>query len=139
MPANENIVTGPADSRPYVIIGLLLGVGSLVAYIVQFSLHVLIVPWYVPVFGTTGCLMFVWAILQHRTWSRMIGLVFMILLSLGGWAFIGYARLPDYQGPVQIETGFPSFSTLTADGKPFLPANLAGSQNTVLVFFRGRW
>jgi hypothetical protein len=122
-----------------VILGLFLGVGSLVVYIIQFSQQVLIVPWYLPVFETTGCVMVAWAIIQHRTWPRVLGLVFMFLLTLGGWAFIGYAKLPEYTGPVRTETGFPSFATLTGQGKPFTQANLVGPQNTVLVFFRGRW
>jgi fucose 4-O-acetylase-like acetyltransferase len=139
MQANNEIVTGPAQSRPFLVVGLLLGVGSLAVYVIQFSAQVLIVPWYLPIFTTTGCLMFVWALLQHRTWSRMAGLVFMALLSLGAWGFIGYARLPEYEGPVKSAYAFPPFASLTADGEPFTPADLKAPQNTVMVFFRGRW
>jgi hypothetical protein len=83
--------------------------------------------------------MIVWAALQHRTWSRIAGLVFMTLSALGGWAFIGYSRLPAYEGPVKSENAFPAFASMTADGKPFTQADLKGPQNTVMVFFRGRW
>ena len=54
-------------------------------------------------------------------------------------AFLAALRLPAYTGPVAAGRPFPAFATIRADGTPFTQSDLEGDQDTVMVFFRGRW
>jgi peroxiredoxin len=50
-----------------------------------------------------------------------------------------FSKLPAYTGPVAVGTAMPTFSTTLADGSHFDQDSLRGEQNTVLLFFRGKW
>ena len=65
----------------------------------------------------------------------------LVVLALAGfqWTFLFLVRLPEYTGPVAVGQPFPAFTTQRADGTSFTQRDLAGEQNNVLVFFRGRW
>jgi hypothetical protein len=140
MQTTTNEATAAADeSRLFAIIGILLGVGSLIACAIQFSQQVLIVPWYVPIFWTTGAIMMLWALILRRTVRRYVGLAACVLITALTWLGMSYFRLPAYAGPVTVDQPFPAFSTITADGTTFSETNLSGPKNTAMVFFRGRW
>jgi hypothetical protein len=62
-----------------------------------------------------------------------------VLLAGAEWAMMFAMRLPSYTGPIAAGRAFPAFATMRSDGTPFTHDNLKGDQNTVLVFFRGRW
>jgi hypothetical protein len=127
--------------RGLVLLGLLLGVGSVVGYGVQlFYLHSYAVPWYAPVASTVGVVLLAWSLAQRRTWWRILSVGFVALLAGVEWHFVIWgSRLPTYTGPVAVGQPFPNFRTTRADGTPFTDADLKGDRNTVLVFFRGRW
>jgi membrane-associated phospholipid phosphatase len=128
------------DGLPFLCTGLILGIGGFLLYGVQFSQGVLIVPWYVPIFSTTGALTVLWAVIRLPNILRIVALVVAVLLAVLAWLFVGYyVRLPKYEGPVAVGKPFPAFVSMTADGQRFDETNLMGPKNTVLMFFRGRW
>jgi hypothetical protein len=121
------------------VIGLVLGVLGVLAYAAQLSMQRLWTPWYLPVSATLGVLLIVLSLWRARTAWRVLTLVLLVLLAAAEWAVLAGARLPEYAGPVATGASFPAFTTARADGTPFSRSDLAGDQNSVLVFFRGRW
>jgi hypothetical protein len=120
-------------------LGLGLTLLGLAAYFVQISMQRLTTPWYVPGLALLGLVCVVASLWQRRTIWRFLGLILVVLLGAAEVASLLAARLPAYTGPVEQGKPFPTFSTQRADGTPFTQRDLAGSQNNVLVFFRGRW
>lgn len=122
---------------------LLLGVGlallGVAAYIVQISLQRLMTPWYMPMMASLGVLLVILSLFERRTIWRLLALSAVTLLAGAEWAFLYATRLPPYTGPIVVGRPFPSFETMRADGTPFTQRDLAGDQNNLLVFFRGRW
>jgi hypothetical protein len=110
-----------------------------VAYLLQLRIPVLTEPWYLPMAGTVAAILLLIAVLRRRGLWRILGLVFCGLLAGFEWMFLLGLALPAYTGPVASGQPFPAFATLRADGTPFTQDDLRGEQNTVLVFFRGRW
>jgi hypothetical protein len=97
-------------------------------------------PWYVPVSATLGVALLLVALGRARSVWRILALVLVGLLAAGEWYFLlVLARLPDYTGPVVVGRPFPPFTTTRAGGSSFDQDSLKGEQNTVMVFFRGRW
>ena len=123
------------------LLGLGLGVAILgvIGYAVQLRAHRLTTPWYMPGAATLGVVLVVASLWQRRTLWRGLALVLVLLLAGGAWAFVLVPRLPAYAGPVEEGQPFPEFTTVRADGTPFTRRNLEGNQDSVLVFFRGRW
>ena len=121
------------------LLGLGLAVLGVVAYIVQFSLERLIMPWYMPALGLLGVVLVVVSLLERRTVWRVLALLAVMLLTGAELAFLYAVRLPPYTGPIAVGRSFPAFEARRADGTPFTQRDLAGDQNNVLVFFRGRW
>jgi len=119
--------------------GLALAVVGIVAYLAQFSMRHLTTPWYMPVLSTIGVLLLLLAVLRRRTIWRILGLLLVVLLAGAQWALIFAMGLPEYRGPAAVGKPFPAFATLRADGTKFTQAELGGTKNDVLVFFRGRW
>jgi hypothetical protein len=109
------------------------------AYVAQLAMHRLWTPWYLPLAATLGALVLVVALWQARSIWRILALVLVVLLAAGAWTFLLAARLPAYAGPVAVEKPFPAFKTARSDGTEFTQRDLEGDQNSVLVFFRGRW
>jgi hypothetical protein len=139
-------MTASSTAAPYRLRGrvlLFLGLGlalvGVLAYVVQLSLQQLIAPWYMPVLATLGVVFIGASMLELRTIWRAIALVVVVLLAGAEWAFMYAVRLPRYTGPVVVGQPFPAFELSRADGTPFSQRDLAGDQNNVLVFFRGRW
>jgi len=125
--------------RLFLLLGLGLAVLGVVAYVVQISLQRLVVPWYMPTLASLGVILVVMSLLERRTVWRVLALLAVGLLAGAEWAFLHAVRLPPYTGPIAVGRPFPAFETRRADGTPFTQRDLAGDQNNVLVFFRGRW
>lgn len=137
--------TSPPIARSRGRSWLWLGVGlfllGLVLNFVQILLMKLLeVPWYMPVLATVGALCALVSIRKRPTWTRGIALVILAVLTAGEWYFLlSMSRLPEYQGPVQVERKIPEFTTTLADGRPFTEKDLQKGALTALVFYRGRW
>jgi len=126
--------------RMYLLLGVLLAAAGLVIYAFQFRAKVLTTPWYVPVLATVGVALAVLALAQSRSGWRWAAAVLLTLFAAAEWVFLlVLMSTPPYTGPAKAGQPFPAFSTTLADGSPFTQDNLKGGQNTVLVFFRGRW
>jgi hypothetical protein len=123
----------------FMLLGLALAVLGVVAYAVQLRFQRLTVPWYMPALATLGVVLTVVSLLERRTVWRILALGALMLVAGAEWAFLYALRLPAYTGPIAVGRPFPAFETTRADGTAFTERDLAGSQNTVLVFFRGRW
>ncbi|HWB12313.1 MAG TPA: hypothetical protein VG826_24010 [Pirellulales bacterium] len=118
--------------------GLGFAVVGVAIYVAQVFLHRLATPWYLPLTGTLGALFVIGSLWQRRGVWRVLTLVCVLLLAFGEWGFVLGTRLPAYSGPVAVGKPFPDFSTTRADGEAFTRKDLV-DQDTVLVFFRGRW
>jgi hypothetical protein len=126
--------------RLFLALGLGLAALGVIGYVVQLSLQRLITPWYMPAAATLGVVCLVLSLWQRRTVWRILGLVLVLLLAGAEWTFLLAARLPPYSGPVAAGEPFPAFATTQFDGTPFTDRDLkGGDQDSVLVFFRGRW
>ena len=55
------------------------------------------------------------------------------------YALLYKLHLPGYTGPVVVGQALPAFETRRAGGTAFTERAMVGDQNSVLVFFRGRW
>lgn len=125
--------------------GIALGILGPVLYMVQLmGFKLTTVPWYLLAFAGGSLLLLLAALVQARSvWqfvARFVALgVFGVVPSLMVFFILFMTKLPDYTGPVARENIFPPFETTQWDGKPFTDKSLQGDQNTVMVFFRGRW
>jgi hypothetical protein len=125
--------------RLFVALGLALPVLGVAAYMAQvFLLRQLWTPWYVPIAAGLGVLFMAVALWQARSFWRVLALVFVVLVAGVVWSVAVQARLPVYAGPTAGQA-FPAFATARADGTAFTQNDLKSPQNSVLVFFRGRW
>jgi hypothetical protein len=125
--------------RLWLALGLGLPVLGIAAYAVQLSVHRLSSPLYVPCAATVGAVFVALSLWRARTVWRVLALVLLVLLAGAEWASLAALRLPAYTGPVTAGQPFPAFATIRADGTPFTQSDLQSDQDTVMVFFRGRW
>jgi hypothetical protein len=125
--------------RLLLLLGLGLGVLGVVAYVVQFSLARLMLPWYMPTLAALGVVLVVMSLWERRTVWRVLALLAVVLLTGAELALLYAMRLPPYTGPIEVGRPFPAFEARRADGTPLTHRDLAGDRNNVLVFFRGRW
>jgi hypothetical protein len=96
-------------------------------------------PWYLPVFGTAGAALIIYALVRKTNVWRIAGLIIACLVAFVEWFIVsGGLSLPSYTGPVAAGHPFPAFNATFADGGTFTADSLKG-KNTALVFFRGRW
>jgi hypothetical protein len=137
--ANSSSIPGRYPGRIFLALGLVLTVMGILGYVVQIWAQRLTTPWYLPASATLGVVFLIISLRRARTVWRICGLVFVVLLAGAEWAFLLGARQPAYVGPVAEKQPFPVFATMRADGSPFTQHDLQGKQNSVLVFFRGRW
>ncbi len=128
-----------SSGRFALLLGLTLGALGVLAYVVQVLVKHLVAPWYLPVLASAGVCLLVVALWRQRSLWRWAALVLGIVLAGFSWTFLLATRLPAYAGPVARGEAFPAFATVRADGKPFTQRDLVGGQDSVLVFFRGRW
>jgi hypothetical protein len=111
-----------------------------VLFMIQISAKLLRVPWYAPVIATLGVVLLLLAMRRKSNVWRILALTLGILFTAGQWHFLlSLSKLPEYAGPVSTGAAFPTFSTTLADGTTFNQDGLRGEQNTLMVFFRGRW
>jgi hypothetical protein len=134
-------ITTKRSSRLFLWLGILitmLGPALYAAQVIQ--ARRLMTPWYLPVSATIGLGMVAWSIIKARTITRFVVLAVVGLFALGQWYFITVeTRLPEYAGLVAAGRAIPHFATMTADGAGFTESDLAGTTNSAVVFFRGRW
>ena len=132
-----------ASTRPsgrlFLAAGLAIGALGVLGYVLQLSMQRLSTPWYLPISATLGVLLLVASLRQARTVWRTLALVLVVVLAVAEWGFVLRTRLPAYAGPVEADQSFPAFATARADGTPFARRDLDGDQNSLFVFFRGRW
>ncbi len=131
----------PARSgRALAWLGLGIALLGVILYVIQLALKVLVPPWYAPVLAGLGVILLFVSLRRARTVWRMVGLGFVVVLVACELIILFYrSRLPAYSGPVDAGKPFPAFTTTRADGSPFTRDNLIGKEDTVMVFFRGRW
>ncbi len=139
MTGSTNNASRDSLARLLMLSGIGVAVLGVVAYAVQISLQRLMAPWYMPILATVGVLLVIKSMKRRRTVGRMVALVAIVLLTGAEWGFLYELRLPLYTGPVAVGRPFPAFEARRADGTAFTHRDLAGDQNSVLVFFRGRW
>ena len=125
--------------RILLLLGLGIAVLGVVAYIVQFSRQRLTTPWYTPALASLGVVLVIISLLERRTVWRVLALLAVMLLTGAELALLYAMRLPPYTGPIAVGQPFPAFEVRRSDGSTFTQRDLAGDQNHVLVFFRGRW
>lgn len=141
----KDMISAPATTprhvpgRLYLLLGLALAPLGVIGYLVQLKQMHLSVPWYMPILGTLAALLIITSLWQKRTVWRVLALIPVLLLAGFEWMFLLGTQLPAYTGPVAVGQPFPTFATVKADGMPFTRRDLEGEQNSVLVFFRGRW
>ena len=125
--------------RLLLLSGLVLVALGIIGYAVQIWMQRLTTPWYMPILATFGAMLVIASVWQKRTLWRILSMVLVVLIAGLEWASLLAVRVPPYEGPVEVGHAFPTFTTTRADGTPFTERDLAGGQNHVLVFFRGRW
>jgi len=129
------------SSRLFMWLGILIALLGPALYAAQLiQARRLMTPWYLPISATVGLGLVAWSILKARTIARWIVLAIIGLVAFGEWYFIAAeSRLPRYAGPLAIGRPIPHFTTTRADGSILTDRDLAGTENSAIVFFRGRW
>ena len=129
-----------STGRRYLWSGIALCILSIGLVIVQYSVRLLIVPWYAPVLTTLGALLVIFSFSRRRTVVRLIAAGLLAILAGLEWQFLtSSSKLPEYRGPARAGQSIPPFATMLADGTSFTDDDLRDNRPTVLVFFRGRW
>jgi len=126
--------------RSLLFLGVLLAIaGPVLLMLLTFAAKILITPWYAPVLGSLGVALIILALMRSRSiWRWTAVVIFTLLVAFQWWALLAM-RTPAYTGPVKDGEPFPAFATTLADGSAFTQDHLKGDQNTIMVFFRGRW
>jgi hypothetical protein len=143
--AKTNVSTPlPASARSKGRVYLWMGIGlcllGIAAVVAQYSLKLLIVPWYLPVLTTLAVFLLVWALATRFTVVRAVVLGLIAILAGLEWLYLGVAaKLPEYTGPAEVGKPIPAFQSTLANGRSFTQRNLQDGKPSVLVFFRGRW
>ena len=139
------LVTAPSvdrrsQGRAYFWTGILACLLGPAAFVAQFSLKHLAMPWYSPVLATLGACLLVVALAHRRSVPRVIALVLVAAFAGLQWYFmVVLFKLPAYEGPARAGQPMPAFSSTFADGRPFTDDDLRDGSRHVMVFFRGRW
>ena len=131
---------GNNGGRTYLILGMIAAMLGPVIYAAQISSNILSSPWHVPALATLGTVLVVISLAQRRTIWRFGAAGLTTLFAALAWLmFLVGLSAPPYTGSVEVGRAFPEFETKLADGTGFSQVKLTGGQNTVLIFFRGRW
>jgi hypothetical protein len=131
--------TSPKSGRVLLFFGLACAVLGIAVYVLQVELHHLTTPWYLPLTAFVGVGLVAFSLRRKRNLWRWSALVLVVCLMGFECTFLLAMRLPPYAGPLKVGQPYPAFQTQRAGGTPFTQADLRGNQNTVMVFFRGRW
>jgi hypothetical protein len=131
---------GNNSGQLYLILGIIAVLLGPVIYAAQISNHFLSSPWHLPALATFGAVLVVVSLAQRRTIWRFSAAGLTTLFAALAWLLllVGLSA-PPYTGSAEVGKAFPEFETKLADGTGFSRVNLTGGQNTVLIFFRGRW
>src|SRR5262249_46424222 len=126
--------------RSLLFLGVCLAItGPVLLMLLTFAAKILITPWYAPVLGSLGVALIILALMRSRSiWRWTAVVIFTAFVAFQWWALLAM-RTPAYTGPVKDGEPFPAFATTLADGSAFTQDHLKGDQNTIMVFFRGRW
>jgi hypothetical protein len=139
MTTSSPAATRHYPGRLYLALGLAVPFLGVIAYVVQFSMERLTMPWYMPIAAVLGVLLVLASLWQARSVWRVVALLLVVLIAGAEGLFLIGMRLPKYEGPVAEGQPFPAFKTARADGSEFTERDLQGDKHNVLVFFRGRW
>ena len=120
-------------------LGILLVLAGPLIYMGLFSAKVLTVPWYAPTLASLGIVLLLVAVWRRPNFWRISALVLFGLVAAFQWMSVLGSKVPPYNGPAVSGASMPAFTSQLADGSPFDQESLKGKQNTVMVFFRGRW
>jgi hypothetical protein len=138
--ADSKIQPHPKNGRLFLGMGILSAALGPVIYAVQFHNHNLGSPWYVPALATLGVVLIALAAGQSRSvWHHIaagLATLFATFVWLMYWVVLA---APSYSGSVEIGRAFPNFETKLAGGRGFSQMDLQSEQDTILLFFRGRW
>jgi len=129
------------SSRLFLWLGVLITILGPALYAAQIiQARRLTTPWYLPTSATIGLALVLWSIIKARTITRFALLAVIGLFAVAQWFFVAaLSRLPEYAGPMAMGRPLPHFTSKRADGSAFTERDLAGTQNSAIVFFRGRW
>jgi hypothetical protein len=129
-----------ASGRLFLGLGILLVLLGPILYAVEIKAKHLPTPWHAPALAAVGIVLVIIAVWRRPNLWRITAFVLFGLIAAGQWfMFLVASKVPPYTGPVAIGAAMPAFKTTLADGSPFDQDSLRGEQDTVLVFFRGRW
>src|SRR5688572_25036203 len=124
-----------AQGRGLFWAGIAVSISGILIAMVQFSLKILIVPWYMPALTTLGALLVLASLGRRKTLARMIVLPLLIAFAGFQWfALLSLGRLPEYQGPAQAGRTMPAFQTALADGRTFSDDDLRNGKTHILTF-----
>ena len=130
----------PSTRRLLLWAGPLLCLVGIALFPIMMTTGYLGLPWYTPVLAILGTVCVVLALGAKKSGWRYVNLAFCSLLAVTLTYFIFFLpRLPNYEGPAVVGQTFPAFVAKRADGAEFTQASLVGEQNTVVVFYRGKW
>src|SRR5437763_14769858 len=92
--------TARSQGRGYLWAGIALALFGVVLMVIQYSLKLLIVPWYTAGLATLGALLLLGSLAQRRTVVRFIAFGLIVALAGFEWLFLlSLSKLPAYQGP----------------------------------------
>ncbi len=138
----ETLQTNNPSKRawPLFLLAVLLFVLGPPLYMLQVRMNDLRMPWYIPILATAGVLVAVLAVCRRPRVLSIVGLVVLAgVCGLEWFMMLVATKTPVYNGPATAGQKLPTFTTTRADGGPFADSDLASGQETVLLFFRGRW
>jgi hypothetical protein len=133
------VETKRSSGRLILWLGILLVFAGPLIYVGQFNAKVLTVPWYAPVLATLGILLVFVAVWRRPNAWRISALVLFGFVAGFQWVSILGSKVPAYNGPAMSGASMPAFASQLADGSRFDQESLKDKQDTVMVFFRGRW
>jgi hypothetical protein len=139
MTTSPTIAAPRSQGRLFLLLGLALTALGVIGYVVQIKAQRLTAPWYLPVAASVGLILLILSLWRRRTVWRVLALLLVALFTGAAWVFLLASRLPAYTGPAAVGQPFPAFTTQKSDGTTFSQHDLKSEQNSVLVFFRGRW
>ncbi len=138
--AASDTVARRSAARLHLWLGIALVVLGPALYFLQFQARIFRVPYYLPILGWVGVALLVWAMLRRFNVWRLAALALCALfVSMESFLFVLLSSVPAYAGPAKTGMPFPEFHAQRGDGSSFSQDDLRGSQNTALIFFRGRW
>jgi cytochrome oxidase Cu insertion factor (SCO1/SenC/PrrC family) len=122
-------------------LSVLVGVGSIVAYLLLFNVAVVRNhPEAYVVALAVATVLAVLALCRSRRWYVWPALALsVVLLALGAWTNFVVARIPATPTALRVGARPPDFTLPDALGRPVSLADYRGKKPVLLVFYRGHW